>query len=169
MKYSKQHAAVCGLYCPACSIFIGAHEDPRRLEFIAKQSNRNPEDIECYGCRAEKRNIFCEQDCIMFPCAQEKGIDFCAECENYPCEDLKEFQAKMPHRLELWDAQESIKNDGYEQWLEEMEKHYSCPECGTINSTYDQKCRSCGGIPCNKYNEMHRKEILAFFSNLNSK
>jgi len=167
MKYSKQHAAVCGLYCPACSVFIGTQEDPQRLESIAKQSNSTPEEIKCFGCRSEKRFIFCEQDCKMFPCAQEKGIDFCGECEEYPCNDLKEFQAKMPHRLELWEAQEQIKKLGYEKWLEKMEKHYSCSECGTINSTYDPRCRSCGHQPCNQYNAIHGKEILEFFSKPN--
>ena len=28
-------AAVCGLYCEACSLFIASHEDPERLERIA--------------------------------------------------------------------------------------------------------------------------------------
>ena len=103
----------------------------------------------------------------MYPCAQKTEFIFCGECKEYPCDDTKEFQAKMPHRLELWEAQEQIKKLGYEKWLEEMEKHYSCSECGTINSTYDPKCRSCGHQPCNQYNAIHGREILDFFSKPN--
>ncbi|RLB27502.1 MAG: hypothetical protein DRG87_11295 [Deltaproteobacteria bacterium] len=53
--------------------------------------------------------------CKMSACAQEKGLDFCAECEEYSCSALKEFQAAMPHRIELWQAQVRIKEVGHEK------------------------------------------------------
>ena len=36
-ELNKTLAAVCGLYCEACSLFIGTNEDPARLLRIAKQ------------------------------------------------------------------------------------------------------------------------------------
>jgi hypothetical protein len=64
----------------------------------------------------------------MIKCAADKNIDFCVECKEYPCAELKEFQAKMPHRIELWDSLKRIKAAGYKAWYTEMIEHYSCPK-----------------------------------------
>ena len=168
MKYDKTHAAVCGLYCPACTVFIASQEDPARLKFLADMSGITPEEMECKGCRSDKRIPYCD-NCKLYPCAQEKGIDFCGECDEYPCDDLKEFQSLAPHRLELWEAHEQIVGNGYEKWMENMKYHYSCPQCETINSAYDFKCRSCGSESSNKYNERHGKEVMEFLASQQEK
>ena len=103
----KRMAAVCGLFCEACSWFISTAEDPERLKRLAAQQNWSAEEGKCYGCRSHKRLPYCEK-CKMFACAAERGIDFCSECEDYPCEDLIRFQSAMPHRIELWDNLERI-------------------------------------------------------------
>jgi len=163
MDYDKTHAAVCGLYCPACTVFVASQEDPARLTFLADMSGITPEEMRCNGCRSDKRIPYCD-NCKLYPCAQEKGIDFCGECDEYPCDDLKEFQSLAPHRLELWEAHEEIVKDGYEKWMEKMKDHYSCPQCETINSAYDFKCRSCNNEPSNKYNERHGKKVMEFLA-----
>jgi len=168
MKYNKTQAAVCGLFCPACTVFIATQEDPARLKLIANQFGISEEEMKCNGCRSDKRIPYCDT-CKLYPCAEEKGIDFCGECTEYPCDDLKEFQSLAPHRFELWEAQEQIVKDGYEKWMEDMIKHYSCSECGTINSTYDSNCRSCGNQPSNKYTEKHGKKIWEFLAKQQSK
>jgi hypothetical protein len=152
------HTAVCGLFCPSCSIFIATKEDRGRLEEIAKQADVPVGDMECEGCRSNTRIGYCKT-CEMVRCATAKGIDFCGSCEDYPCETLKEFQAVLPHRIELWQSQERIKEVGCEQWYVEMVEHYACPECGTINSAYDMACRKCGVSPSCVYVGLHQKEI----------
>ncbi len=156
----KRLAAVCGLFCPACTIFIGTREDPKRLEVIAKRVQKSIEDVQCNGCRTEKRCYYCREKCTMAKCASERGVDFCGQCREYPCEDLKVFQAAMPHRIELWKSHERIKEVGYEKWYAEMIEHYSCPKCGTINSAYDLACRKCGATPGSAYVALHRDEIV---------
>ena len=163
MKYDKTHAAVCGLYCPACGIYIATHEDPTRLKFLAKQFGMTEEQMKCNGCRSDKRIPYCDT-CKLYPCAEEKGIDFCGECDEYPCDDLKEFQSLAPHRFELWEAHDEIVKIGYAKWMDKMKDHYSCPQCETINSAYDFKCRSCGNEPSNKYNERHGKKVMEFLA-----
>ena len=37
----------------------------------------------CRGCRKEQCRLF--KDCGVRPCHQEKGIDFCYQCEEFPC------------------------------------------------------------------------------------
>jgi uncharacterized protein DUF3795 len=161
----KKLTAVCGLFCPACTLFIGTAEDePKRLKTVADVYHTAPEVWECNGCRSEKRSYFCKNECKMVDCAKEKGIDFCVECDEYPCVELREFKEKRPHRIELWEAQERIKKKGYAKWYEEMHAHYGCPRCGIINSAYDLKCRKCGEEPSCAYVNRHKDEILSYLS-----
>ncbi|MBN1375318.1 MAG: DUF3795 domain-containing protein [Dehalococcoidia bacterium] len=157
-KYNKKLVAVCGLFCKACSIYIGSTEEPQRLKAIAEQFGKEPEEVRCEGCRSDVRFTYC-QTCKMYKCAAAKGIDFCGECESYPCEDLREFQKAMPHRIDLWKSQESIREAGPQQWYAEMIERYSCPNCGIINSTYDRNCRKCGTSPSCPYVAEHGEEI----------
>ena len=150
-----KNAAVCGLYCEACSLYIATAEDPVRLKRLATRFQSSEEEIKCYGCRSNKRSPLCMQ-CTFSACAANRNIDFCGECELYPCDDLKRFQTAAPHRLELWNDQACIKSVGCAKWLEEVRKRYTCPKCGILNSTYDLKCRKCGESPSCKYVAKHR-------------
>ncbi len=158
---NKQLAAVCGLFCQACAIYIASTEDPPRLAALAQRYGTLPEKIRCYGCRSEQRFPFCAT-CKMSACAAEKGIDFCVQCDEYPCPELEAFQAQAthPHRLELWRSQARIQEAGYEQWYAEQVEFYRCSECGTINSTYDLKCRSCGTSPSCAFVQKHWDAIV---------
>ena len=162
-ELDKNLAAICGLYCEACSLFIATTEDPVRLKGLAKRFELSEETIKCYGCRSDKRGPYC-QTCKMSACAADRGIDFCVQCTEYPCEELKQFQSAMPHRIELWDDLERIKTVGYEEWLKEKRAHYRCPQCGTLNSTYDSKCRKCGQEPSCDYVAEHNNEIKEFLN-----
>ncbi|MFW9881780.1 MAG: hypothetical protein ACFFG0_52620 [Candidatus Thorarchaeota archaeon] len=51
----------------------------------------------------------------------------------------------------------------------DMMKNYSCLECGTINSTYDPPCRSCGHQPSNQYTKRYDKKISKFLTKQQSK
>jgi hypothetical protein len=156
----KSLAAVCGLFCPACRVFIGTREDQGSLAVMARRFQRSLEEMQCNGCRSEKRCFYCESRCTMTKCAAAKGVDFCGECAEYPCTDLKTFQAEMPHRIELWKSQARIREVGYEKWYTEMIEHYSCEKCGTLNSAYDLRCRKCGEEPSCEYVGLHKDEIM---------
>ena len=164
-ELDKKLAAVCGLYCEACSWFIATTEDPERHKRLAAQSLSSEEEGKCYGCRSDKRLPYCEK-CKMFACAGERGIDFCSECKEYPCDDLKQFQSAMPHRIELWANLERIKSIGYKQWLKEIRGNYTCPRCQIINSIYDLRCRKCGEEPSCNYVAKHKQVIEQFLKNL---
>jgi len=156
----KKLAAVCGLFCPACTIYIGTTEEPARLEVLAQRMNVPVEELQCNGCRAEKRCFYCRSLCTMTKCAAEKGVDFCGQCPEYPCKALQSFQAERPHRIELWKSQERIREAGYETWYAEMQEHFSCPKCGTLNSAYDMKCRKCEEDPSCAYVGLHKNDIM---------
>jgi hypothetical protein len=161
----KTLAAVCGLYCEACALFIATKEDPVRLKAMAARFQVSENEIECHGCRSAKRGPYCET-CKMFTCAAGRGIDFCGECADYPCTDLKKFQSERPHRIELWDDLEQIKTKGYIHWLKNIRENYTCPQCRSINSAYDLKCRKCGEEPSCLYVSKHKEAIEEVVRNM---
>lgn len=165
LKPAGKEAAVCGLFCASCSIYIGTKEEPERLEGIARDFNVPVKEMECEGCRSDKRIAYCE-NCKMFECALKKGIEFCGECEDYPCGEIKKFQSVFPHRIELWKSQQRIQEAGHEKWYAEMLDHYACPRCGVINSAYDAACRKCGNTPGSGYVEVNHDEIMKRMSDL---
>ena len=50
-------------------------------------------------------------------------------------------------------------------WLLEIREHYACPGCGTLNSAYDLRCRSCGVEPSCGYVARHCQAIEAYLKN----
>ena len=159
-KVDKKLAAVCGLFCPACHVFIATHEDPAKLATMAQRYQKSLDELQCNGCRSAKRCFYCETMCFMAKCAAGKSVEFCGDCTDYPCKGLKEFQAMAPHRIELWKNHARRKEAGLETWYAEMIEHYSCPQCKTLNSAYDLKCRKCGNEPSSEYTRLHKDAIV---------
>jgi hypothetical protein len=155
----KKLAAVCGLFCPACIVYIATRETLEKREKLSRTLDIPLEMLHCDGCRSEKRFTYC-QTCKLIVCAQKKGLDFCGSCVDFPCADLKEFQAGKQHRLELWQDQERIRAAGYEAWFAEMLERYACPQCGTLNSAYHLSCRACSAAPGNAFVAAHKENIL---------
>ncbi len=157
--WKSRFAAPCGLFCPGCTLYIGTTEEPERLAWIAGRFGVSPEEARCLGCRSEVVGPYC-RTCEIVKCAESRSIEFCALCGEYPCGMLKEFQAARPHRAELFEAGDTIREIGFERWFEETYRRYACPECRTINSAYDLACRSCGNEPGSPFAERHREMIL---------
>ncbi len=162
----KKLAAVCGLFCPACHVFIGTHEEPAKLANMAQRFKQPLDKIQCNGCRSAKRCFYCETVCFMAKCAAGKGVEFCGDCAEYPCKGLKEFQAMAPHRIELWKSHARRKEAGLETWYAEMIEHYSCPRCKTVNSAYDLTCRKCGNDPGSEYVRLYKDAIMAHLAKI---
>ncbi len=162
-KSDKNLAAVCGLFCEACTLYIATQEDPARLKKLAAQFGISEEEVKCRGCRSEKRGPYCGV-CHMAPCAARRGVEFCSACPEYPCAELKAFQAERPHRIELFKSLEQIRDQGWERWMADMRQHYACSRCGALNSAYDLKCRKCGAEPSCAFAARHREAIREFLS-----
>ena len=56
----------------------------RTLDFWSKQS--------CPGCRHEDHQCHYE-NCFIRNCTRSKGHDFCAECDDFPCEKVREHDS----------------------------------------------------------------------------
>ncbi len=67
----------------------------------------------CHGCRNEQCKLF--KNCGIRPCHQEKHVDFCFQCDEFPC-------AKTNFDESLYKAwvliNEKIRKTGLEQYYE---------------------------------------------------
>ena len=83
----------------------------------------------CPTCRQTPENgQGCIEDCPVRVCYQEKGVDFCAECGEFPCEKAKDFFMKRhPVIAADWEnGSLRIRKIGAEAYFEEKRKisHY---------------------------------------------
>jgi hypothetical protein len=137
-----RYDSFCGLYCGSCPVLLAVKKGT--IEEFAKRENMTPEDLECHGCKTMNRALFCK-DCPFARCALERGIKSCIECVEYPCEELKKFQAdEWPHHSLILKNLDRIREVGLDRWLEEQEKRWRCKECGEPFSWYDETCGNCG-------------------------
>ncbi|PKP27991.1 MAG: hypothetical protein CVU06_00355 [Bacteroidetes bacterium HGW-Bacteroidetes-22] len=150
--------AYCGLYCSSCSVYNLSQEDPSKLQAIANRLNQSIEETRCNGCRSDKVSLHCSS-CELKDCAISRGINFCSECSDYPCDELKSFQSRMPHRAELFESLDFLKNHSLEEWEAKMVADFSCCDCGTINSPYNISCRKCAAIPGSPFIERNLEKI----------
>jgi len=132
----------CGLYCGACEVLRA--NKTNRIEEAATAWGMKAEDLLCHGCKSEVNSIYC-RDCEIKDCARTKGVEFCFECFDYPCQYLTDLQKdEDPHHAVILDNLDKIKESGRDNWLEEQNKRWSCKACGAETGWYDSKCRNCG-------------------------
>ncbi len=125
--------APCGVFCGACPSF-----------------NRGT----CLGCASEN----CEQKrtskwgCrIRKCCYEEKRLDFCGYCAQFPCDQLKKKlinphpgETKFNYRHEVPENMTKLKELGVEDYLAYQEQRWSCPSCGGRVLFYEYACGECG-------------------------
>jgi hypothetical protein len=68
---------------------------------------------ECIGCRD---GAVCFESCVALSCCKEKGIDFCFQCDEFPCEK-NHYPESLDRRWRAWGAR--IKEVGVERFYEE--------------------------------------------------
>ncbi|MFZ4462715.1 MAG: DUF3795 domain-containing protein [Bacteroidales bacterium] len=162
---NKALAAACGLYCGACGIYLATQEnDSEKILQYAVVLHQSFEETLCDGCGATRKSLHCFKICIFIQCKREKGVDFCVDCEEFPCHALSEFKSKMPHRIEIIDSQNRMKEIGLENWLHEMKNYFSCPRCKTTNSAYHLTCRKCEEMPSCKFVSVHKDGIEQYLT-----
>jgi len=120
---AKSPFGFCGLYCARCEIYIAStSSDLKQKAVLAEQlseiqgKNIAPDDIHCWGCWANNRNCWGKR-CHFRKCASDKGIDFCYQCQEFPCEKLVDFYEKHP---EARDNLTHISKKGLEAFFAEL-------------------------------------------------
>jgi predicted RNA-binding Zn-ribbon protein involved in translation (DUF1610 family) len=153
--------AVCGLLCRTCSVYLASTEDPAWLERLAARNGVSVEEERCSGCRGPDRSYHCES-CQFSRCARKRGVTFCGECSEYPCQELRVWRERMPHRVEVFEALRRIAKVGWDAWYAEALEDFRCPECGTLNAAYNLACRQCGIQPSCAFVGRHGAAIQRF-------
>lgn len=138
----KRLDTYCGLFCGACEVFLA--NEKGSVEEIAKKWKMKSEDLYCHGCKTDTTSIYCKE-CEIKLCAQSKELDYCFQCEDFPCEYLMELRNdENPHHSIVLHNLKLIKNMGVKSWIEEQEKRWSCKKCNEKYSWYDDTCSNCG-------------------------
>lgn len=130
----KQMTAPCGLDCFNCPVYLANEDEKIREELKKKISETLGVSIEalvCQGCRNEngiipilKTTLQMDEPCNVYKCIQEKGLDFCSECSDFPCDYLHPYAdmaSHAPHNTKVFNLCQ-IKKMGLERWAKEKAK-----------------------------------------------
>lgn len=101
--------AKCGISCSCCPSFrenLQTDEDRQRCsEGWAKYLGFriSPEKlVKCDGCQAQKdENPVRYQNCIVRRCAVRTGVETCAQCSAYPCEEVPTVSLSVEAREKI--------------------------------------------------------------------
>jgi hypothetical protein len=121
MKMNKKYqTAPCGLDCFNCNLHVENITDDYKIK-VAEYRKISPDEVPCMGCRAENGKCrYAEFDCATWKCAQEKGISYCFECDDFPCGLLAPTAkgASFPHNMKVYNLCR-MKLVGIDAWSEE--------------------------------------------------
>ena len=101
LSYVAPKIAYCGLACHTCPIYLATRQTNReeqirmRIEIVRQCKGHYRRDYtleeitDCDGCQTEGGRLFSGcSSCRILKCAKEKGLETCAQCSEYACEDL---------------------------------------------------------------------------------
>ena len=85
----------CGYNCHLCA---ARSKDLKKRQKLVDGWKRifghqcyTAENVHCVGCKGSGR--VADQQCKARPCARKKGIEFCAECDEFPCDKVRHLLA----------------------------------------------------------------------------
>jgi len=120
MENTKLLTAPCGLDCFNCELYRNNLTDEIRNMFSVKLGVP-PAEVECKGCREQKGERSGFPRCKTYDCANKMEVDFCFECEDFPCSKLQpalDGADRFPHNIKLFNLCR-IKAVGLEEWSKE--------------------------------------------------
>ena len=138
---NKDLMAPCGLYCGACGVYIATRDGNEKFKTImANLYGTKPEDTECLGCMQpdppKKIYGYC-RICPIRDCVKSKGYYSCHQCEEWPCDMVKNFGFAtgvrvMMRTIPIWRAKVAEYGDerGGVEWARAECERYHCPSCG---------------------------------------
>lgn len=121
--------APCGMNCCICAAYL---------------RKRNM----CPGCRIEANKPVTRVICKIKICETltENKLMFCFECEDFPCNNLKNLDKRYRtrHSMSMIENLENIKTLGTEEFLKNEKIKWTCTECGGTICVHKGNCYSCG-------------------------
>ncbi|MCF8075098.1 MAG: DUF3795 domain-containing protein [Desulfotignum sp.] len=120
----KGLTAPCGLDCFNCDLYVENLTD--KLSGLIQEKLSIPEhEIACRGCRQQDGKHFHlgPEGCSTLDCVKRKGVDFCFNCDDFPCLYLAptaDGAARYPHNMKMYNLCR-IKQFGFEKWFKESD------------------------------------------------
>ena len=102
-------------------------------------------DEPCEGCRGGRGKSAHCRACELLACVQGRGLRYCAECPEWPCGQLTDFNAMYLRRYghAFLPNAESMRAGGEAAALA-LRAGWMCPDCGGIVCIHDDTCTECG-------------------------
>ena len=98
------------------------------------------EDLACGGCLSDMLAAPC-RECRIRDCALDRGYAGCTECDDFPCERIKNFNDDgLPHHSEVLKNIRRQKEIGVDSWLKEQAERWRCPSCAAGTDWYAGHC-----------------------------
>ncbi len=129
--FEKKLIAPCGMNCGICIGFFGYAVNGRKRK------------ITCTGCRPrDKQCAFLKKHCKKL---LNKEIEYCFECNDFPCEKLKGLDERYRRKYEMSmiDNLEYIQKNGIDKFVKKERERWKCPKCGGVICVHDKRCYSC--------------------------
>ncbi|WP_455684939.1 DUF3795 domain-containing protein [Thomasclavelia sp.] len=100
----------------------------------------------CNGCKYDDETLpeHCRK-CKIKDCAKSKHLEYCFQCEEYPCKRIKNLDKSyvQKYKTSLIDNGLFIKEKGIVVFLEHEKKKWACLDCNGIISLHDRFCSEC--------------------------
>jgi len=87
----KEMIGYCGYNCHLCAARSDEISVRQRMVDAWKKylghENYTAENVACEGCKSNGNKI-ADKQCKARPCARDKGLDSCAQCDDFPCDKV---------------------------------------------------------------------------------
>ncbi|MGD9155635.1 MAG: DUF3795 domain-containing protein [Bacillota bacterium] len=120
MMNKKDLISPCGLDCFNCPIYEGNIYETSKKD-LAIQTGVPEDVVSCKGCIEQKGHCPGCQDCETYVCVTGKGLQFCYECDDFPCFKLQpavDGANFFPHNMKVYNLCR-MKAIGVEKWAED--------------------------------------------------
>lgn len=122
----KNLTATCGRDCFNCPFYLAGNNE-RLRSILSRRFEIELDKAQCSGCRNIKGDVsfLGFGKCKIYDCSESKNIEFCFECEDFPCDylhPLADKADKFPHNLKVFNLC-LIKKLGVENWAKTKAKN----------------------------------------------
>lgn len=100
---TKGMIAYCGLVCTDCPAYLATQAGDQEkaqatAELWSKQYDATivVDDVWCDGCIVGGKKCSHCSECEIRACGQDRAVENCAHCEEYPCDRLVGFFKMVP-------------------------------------------------------------------------
>jgi hypothetical protein len=129
--FSKKLIAPCGMNCGVCLGYFGYTSAGKRRKSI------------CIGCTPSGKSCaWIKKSCKKL---LKNEIEYCYECNDFPCEQLQKLDNKYRERynMSMIENLEYIRDNGMDDFLKQQGKKYQCLKCGGVICVHNGICYSC--------------------------